>query len=307
MDLFNQPAEIATETKINHLDGFKEDAKRAHYWTSFSPERRGETLINDYNGQLNEDINELTSQGIEAEIVEGYKARYINLFRSWLSAKSRCASPMITGPANFNVRKHEKANRSEQNHYELWQEWRNRAKKAIVRKSQPVKTFSSELERYKSELEALKKNHELMKEGNKRIIKARKTGEDLTAYLTEVFNIKPHMIEWTLKFGFGLSNNLANIKRIEERILIVSKKQERAETVGTTTKDFEGFKVILNHEADRIQIQHEVKPDFNTISNLKRNGFRWSPTFKAWQRQLNQNGIYAAERVLNVQIFNRTK
>jgi hypothetical protein len=301
MDLFNQLADITRpETQKNHLNEFKQSAIYAHQWTSFSPERRGETLINSYNEQLTEDISELTAAGIDAEIIESYKARYINLFKSWLSAKSRCASPMITGPANFNVRKHEKANRSEDNHYNLWQEWRQRAKKAIVRKAQPVKTFSSELERYAAELESLKKNHELMKEGNKRIIKARKNGEDITDYLKDTFKIQPHMIEWTLKFGFGLSNNLANIKRIEERILILSKKQERADTIGTSTKEFEGFKVIFNHEADRIQIQHEAKPDFNTISNLKRHGFRWSPSFKAWQRQLNRNGIDAAERVLNV-------
>lgn len=303
MDLFNQLADvIRPETQNNHLDAFKDAAIQAHNWTSFSPERRGETLINSYNEQLTEDITELAAAGIDAETIEGYKSRYINLFKSWLSAKSRCASPMITGPANFNVRKNEKANRSEDNHYNLWQEWRLRAKKAIVRKLQPVKTFGSELDRYKNELESLKKNHELMKEGNKRILKARKTGEDITEYLKITFNIEPHMIDWTLKFGFHLSNNLANIKRIEERILILTKKQERAETIGTTTKDFDVFKVIFNHEADRIQIQHDVKPDFNTISSLKRNGFRWSPTFKAWQRQLNRNGIDAAERVLNIKL-----
>ena len=301
MDLFNQLADITRpEIQNNHLDNFKEAAKRAHYWTSFSPDRRGEQMIKDYNEQLTEDMSELTAANIEAEIIKGYKTRYINLFSSWLSAKSRCASPMITGPANFNVRKHEKANRSEDNHYKVFQEWRVRAKAAIVRKSQPVKTFESELERYKTELEALKKNHELMKEGNKRILKARKTGENITAYLTEAFKIQPHMIEWTLKFGFGLSNNLANIKRIEERILILSKKQERAETIGTSIREFEGFKVIFNHEADRIQIQHDVKPDFDTIANLKRRGFKWSPSFKAWQRQLNRNGIEAAEIVLNI-------
>jgi len=303
MDLFNQLADITRpESQNNHLDSFKSFAIQAHNWTSFSPERRGETLINDYNNQLTEDIAELTAAGIESDIIESYKLRYINLFMSWLSAKSRCASSMITGPANFNVRKNEKANRSEDNHYKLWQEWRNRAKKAIIRKTQPVKTFESELERYKNELENLKKSHELMKEGNKRIKSAQKTGENLDEYLKNTFNIQPHMIEWTIKFGFGLSNNLANIKRIEERILILSKKQERADTIGTSTKDFEGFKVIFNHEADRIQIQHDAKPDFNTITSLKKHGFRWSPSFKAWQRQLNRNGIEAAEKVLNVKL-----
>lgn len=80
MDLFNQLANITRpETKTNHLDEFKSAAISAHNWTSFSPERRGETLINDYNEQLTEDITELTTAGIEAETIEGYKTRYINL------------------------------------------------------------------------------------------------------------------------------------------------------------------------------------------------------------------------------------
>lgn len=304
MDLFNQLADITRpDAQNNHLDAFKDRAIQAHYWTSFSPERRGETLIKDYNEQLSEDLQELAAAGIDSDTIEGYKTRYTNLFSAWLSAKSRCASPMITGPANFNVKKHEKANRSEEKHYGVWQEWRLRAKKSIVRKSAPVKTFLSEIERYTAELESLKKNHELMKEGNKRILKSRKTGEDISEYLKTTFNIKPHMIDWTLKFGFGLQNSLANIKRVEERISILSKKQEKSATVGAKEFNFEGFKVIFNYEADRIQVQHESKPDFNTISNLKKHGFKWSPMAKAWQRQLTPNAIFSTKRLLNTDKF----
>ena len=31
---------------------------------------------------------------------------------------------------------------------------------------------------------------------------------------------------------------------------------------------------------------------------LKSNGFRWAPSVGAWQRQLNNNGKYAVERVV---------
>ena len=182
------------------LEQYNEQAKQAFYWTSFNPDKRGQRVIDDYTQQLTKDIKELTDSGVEQETIHSYKARYIALFRSWLSAQSRCASSVITGGSGFNVRRAEKANRSEERHYELWQEWRSRAKKAIVRKSQPVKTYVSELERYKTELEQMKKNHELMKEGNKRI---KQGGADLDKYLTDTFGIEPHMLQWTKNFGFG--------------------------------------------------------------------------------------------------------
>jgi len=287
------------KTETNHLADFKQSAIQAHNWTSFSPEKRGEQLINDYNEQLTEDLSELTAAGIDSENVESYKTRYIKFFSSWLSAKSRCASPMITGPANFNVRKHDKANRSEENHYKVFQEWRLRAKKAIIRKSQPVKTYSSEIERYKSELEGMKANHEKMKLGNKMIAKAIKNGADLTEYLTKEFNIQPHMIEWTMKFGFGLANNNANIKRVEQRIKELEAKEKAKEITGGEATIFSvfGATAICNYEADRVQIKTDSKPSQEIINTLKKNAFKWSPTNGCWQRQLTQNAIYITKHL----------
>lgn len=286
------------------LNEYQNKAVQAHYWTSFSPDKRGEQLIKDYNEQLSEDVEELTNEGISEEIIESYKTRYKNLFTSWLNAKSRVASPMITGLSNFPTRRNEKANRSEANHYAIWQEWRLRAKKAICRKAKPEKTFLSEMDRYKNELEGCKRNHELMKQGNKRILAARKSGEDLTEYLTTTFNIPPHMIDWTLKFGFGLANNSANMRRLEERIKLMEAKESRSNEIGQNEFKFDGFVIVFNHEADRIQIKHDCKPPQEVINTLKSNCFRWSPSFMAWQRQLNRNGIYSAERAMNVKLTN---
>ena len=33
---------------------------------------------------------------------------------------------------------------------------------------------------------------------------------------------------------------------------------------------------------------------------LKASGFNWSPKQQAWQRQLTQNAVHAAQRVLNL-------
>lgn len=57
-------------------------------------------------------------------------------------------------------------------------------------------------------------------------------------------------------------------------------------------------RVIENTEANRVQFIFPDKPDADTRGMLKSNGFRWAPSENAWQRQLNNAGIYAARRVL---------
>ena len=161
------------------LQGFKEKAISAHRWTSFSPEKRGETLINQYSAQLSEDLEELKAEKVDNETLVSYEQRYKSLFSAWINAKSNCISSMITGPARFPTNKAEKANRSEEKHYDIFQQWREKAKKAILKKMQPEKTYNSEIERYKQELEGMRKNHELMKAGNIAIKKRTKKKQTL--------------------------------------------------------------------------------------------------------------------------------
>ncbi len=283
-----------TTTVENPLSHLLAKAAMAYNNTSFSPQKRGESMINDYGQQLSEDMHELQVAGIDEPTIESYKARYVNLFSSYLAAKSRCISWMITGPANFPTRRAEKANRSEERHYQLWQVWRLKAKKAILRKAQPQKTYLSEIERYRNDLDSMRKNHELMKQGNAAIAKAVKTGTDISEYLVRTFNIPPHMIDWHMKFGFGLKNNLANMKRVEQRIKELESKERNRN--GDTDKSyrFAGGEVVLNYEADRVQVLFDEKPNEELRTVLKKHGFKWSPRYTAWQRQLTQNAIYVA-------------
>ena len=61
------------------------------------------------------------------------------------------------------------------------------------------------------------------------------------------------------------------------------------------TNEFESvpfFKVVSNEEVNRIQlVDFEEIPTDEQKTILKKNGFRWSPRFKAWQRQLTENAI----------------
>ena len=48
---------------------------------------------------------------------------------------------------------------------------------------------------------------------------------------------------------------------------------------------------------NRLQIFFDEKPSDSQRAMLKSNGFKWAPSQDAWQRQLNDNAIYAAGRL----------
>ena len=81
----------------------------------------------------------------------------------------------------------------------------------------------------------------------------------------------------------------------------VARKEERA---GRESVEIEkdGYTIVKNFADDRLQIIYDGKPDRDTISKLKSNGFRWSPSNMAWQRQLTSNAYYAAARVVDVTV-----
>jgi hypothetical protein len=59
----------------------------------------------------------------------------------------------------------------------------------------------------------------------------------------------------------------------------------------------EAAEVIRNKEAMRLQLIFTDKPEPETRSILKSNGFRWAPSNTAWQRLLNGNSEYALDRI----------
>lgn len=293
------------------LEKFRSQAYAAHSNTSFSPGKRAESMVNDYSEELEADLQELRDGGAGEEAVESYRIKYEQFFSSYLGAKSRCFSVMITGGSNFPVRRHEKANRSEHRHYEVFREWRQRAKKAIIRKAGPEKTFLSEIDRYKNDLEGMKRNHDLMKKCNVIIKKAKGkdcTSELVAAGLSESNARKIQLPDFAGRIGFAsfnLTNNNANMKRVEERIKVLEAKEKRAVTVKEERFPFPGGEVILNHEEDRLQIKHDNKPSREELTAMKAKGlssFNWSPSNMAWQMKISNHAIRKANDVTGANV-----
>jgi len=79
------------------------------------------------------------------------------------------------------------------------------------------------------------------------------------------------------------------MRRIKERIAHLEK-LEHAETAEENLP--QDVKLVVNVEANRLQILFPGKPDEKIRSELKGRGFRWAPSEGAWQRHLT--GVSAA-------------
>jgi hypothetical protein len=113
------------------LSKYSNLAYNAYRNTSFSPEKRRDTIIKECSEELDADLLTIT----DAADRERYKVGYEKHFTAWMGAKSRCASAAITGPANFPVARMEKANRTEAKRLDDFILWRKKALSAIERKA----------------------------------------------------------------------------------------------------------------------------------------------------------------------------
>lgn len=95
---------------------------------------------------------------------------------------------------------------------------------------------------------------------------------------------------------YELTNSNANIKRVKQRIETL----EAVKASKSIEEEHDGYTYREDAEAMRVQLRFDGKPDDETRALLKRNGFRWAPSQGVWQRQLNDNGKYAAHRVMEV-------
>ncbi len=137
----------------------------AHYNTSFSPEKRAAADVAAYNEELNEDLAELETLGS----VGNYAEKYIEKALAYADRRSRCLSWMITGPANFPVARNEKANRSADNAWNEFREWRKRYIKRASAK--PTLSPEEEIDEAAKELSEAQENHTKQKAFNKILFK----------------------------------------------------------------------------------------------------------------------------------------
>lgn len=263
---------------------------------SLDPERMGKHICI----ECSEELNEFLAQ-IPEELQAEYEAKYLRKWREWLAALSRCYSVLVTGPARFNGRRHEKMNDYERAARQRLKDWSEKVVKRINR--QQRLTGWQEVERLQSKLDTLTELQEIMKAANK-IVRSKKMSEEeqIDELLALGFNekqaseiLKPTEHWQSVGFAtYQLQNNLAKIKATQAAI---ERHKAMAEAEDKEIK-FNGGRVVVCNSDERMRFYFDEIPPVEVRNLMKRNAFKWSPKNGAWQRQLTANCKFDTKRIL---------
>lgn len=316
--------------------GVSEDlARRAKESRSFSEYKSGSATAS-YNSDVSRfdsNVNELiqrygknsTLTDKDWEDVYSIADRYAPNLEKYTDETNRneasYPSWFIAGPARYNAKKNEALMNRSQALYENYKDRIDPDDNLYLKKIKAILTNASiksnddaataklqdKYDKLKAELENgkamnayFRKNKTLVgfpgisEQAAKEFDKANASGD--------YFSRQPFM-------PYRLQNGNAELHRIQARIDTLNKAkaqaeaakanpQAAAESTAANYPKLDGVHVQENADEMRIQLRFDDIPPAETREKLKRNGFRWSPSQKAWQRLLNENGKYAAKSVL---------
>jgi len=292
------------------------EAYAAHTGTSFSPEQRAKSTIADHIALLTDDYETLlkitTDDKIELLNSEftRYRTGLTKRKKDLLSRKSRTYSAMIAGPANFPRAKMEKLNGYVDNAMGEYVNYREKALRSIRNKlvdSGIIKSDDPEaITKLKEKIETLTNRQEKMKQANK-ILRSKKSDKAGKLAQLKELELTDDMFDDIKRFGgfqhFQLTNNNAKIKTAKQRLVKLEREFKEAEALKSSGEvksiDYIGASIVDNLEAKRVQILFEDIPNAEIRTELKKNGFKWSPRNKAWQRGLSSESTWKAQRVLD--------
>ncbi len=292
-------------------------------WNNLShfPERRARIELHDLAVRINDISRFLHFTAEQGGAVDGvaeletFARRHIERTRRLWALDSRCASWFITGPANFPTARNQKRQASRDKAADHVQSHVKATKKAITRRAWPYGQPEDAIrannpdapELLRAEIDKRKTRQEQMKAANAAIRAHAGDAEAMAQALVDAIGCShtaAHELIKADRFGkrgfiaASLSNNLAEIKRLEQRLAIIEKNRERGEQRKDMQTSAGMVSLIENPEAARIQLIFDGKPSENVRSILKKAGLRWSPRFGAWQRHLNNAGRHAVSHAL---------
>lgn len=244
-------------------------------------------------------------------LLDRYARRLAEYYNAYYRNEASCPSILISGGSNFPVNKKNKQNARRDS---LFQEYKQI--EGILDKIKGIGTGAVDLadpharEILTDQLNAYQKSLDDAKAANA-YYRKHKT-------LDGCPGIGPKEKEWLTRPGvfakgdgsplelygcpfppYELQSRRGYIKRVADRLAELDKRQAEQARPAESTK-FDGGEIVRNLEADRLQILFDDKPDEDTRAALKSNGFRWSPRYQAWQRQLTANAESAARRALGL-------
>lgn len=238
-------------------------------------------------------------------LLDRYARRLAAYYNDYYRNEASCPSILISGGSNFPVNK---KNRQNARRDTLMHEYNDI--QGILDKIKSIGTGPVDL--------ADPHAREMLQDQRQKLQASLDTGKAMNAYYRKHKTMKgfPALSDedaakmdesisssysWAQKPmpDYELTSLRGKIKRVEARLAELDQRQEQQAQPAEGTK-FDGGEIVRNLEADRLQILFDEKPDEATRAALKSNGFRWSPRYNAWQRQLTRNAEIAARRVLGL-------
>ena len=221
---------------------------------------------------------------------------------------------MVTGRSGFDYYRQEKTNRSYQNRYEEFRNWRKKFLKPSDGKRKPHDRRKRNRKRH-----GRRSNCDIKSSAD--TIHGIDTGQCrgysralfVSSILNKVSTLANHgEVEIVRRAVDFISEYNARVKKpvitprnkffqLPELAERMREKLKAMQSRENKEVPFEGGTLVWNYGEDRLQILFDRIPEDNRRKELKSSGFRWSPRNKAWQRQLTSNALSAAKRVLNLQ------
>ncbi len=235
--------------------------------------------------------------------------RYARRLSQWTNDYNRngasCPSVLVCGAANFPTKKKNRQNARED---ALWKEYDEI--KGILSKIKSVGTGPIDpadphaREMLEDRLQRLQDTLDKGKAMNAHYRK-RKTmqgfpgmTDETAAEMDEAIKSAPAFAQTPFP-GFELASLRGKIKRTQENLAKLGSLEQHKDDAANTL-EFDGGKIFLSMEANRLQILFDEIPGEETRADLKSHGFKWSRKNEAWQRQLTRNAVYDAKRILGI-------
>ena len=213
-------------------------------------------------------------------------ARYSANYASWINRQNKNGSGhvsvMLAGPSNYNMRAHEKYVAKEGKLWAEYSDLKNYIEHGIYSIINGDKIIKS------NDVNALDKLKE----------KLANAQEEHAGY--KAFNAQARKDKTTPHMAYVMSNSNGRIKGIKDRIAHLERlaAQETKEII-IETESSEGIRIVDNVAACRLQIFFNGKPSTEVRTQLKKNGFRWTPSISAWQSYRSDHANTAAQEIVN--------
>ncbi len=232
---------------------------------------------------------------------------------AYLASHANVVSTMVAGPANFPVARMQKRSQWADNKLSGLIEWDKRAREAVKRKlldarpeevkadhawrvlardiqaslnviaaidaGQSPYTRSAFVNSITGKVERLARNGE-----TELVAKALQLVTDYNANHTKP-GISPRHKFWTLGQSADLAAQRTHAAQSSEPEIIAAG---------------EGVEIVVNRQADRVQIVFATKPDVEMIGKLKAEAWRWAHSEGAWQRKLTAAAKHSAKRIVGL-------